>query len=96
MSRRRILVLDGPLAGKWVPDYGQTANLLEVWDVESVTRSIFWWMEPPVGYVYHKRLYVARLDGVVYVREGYSLWPLDPHVPHVAILAITAEALLSS
>jgi hypothetical protein len=99
MSRRRILVLDGPHAGKWVPDYGNIARLLDTWSPASALHLMFGIPGIPDEIperLYYKRKYVARPDGVVYVREGYSLWPLDSHVPHLAIVSITAEALLSS
>lgn len=93
MKRGRVLVLDGPLAGKRVPDYGDTAKLLSPWSPSSALALATGYRQT---HVYHKRKYAARPDGVLYVREGYSLWPLDSHVPHLAIVSITAEALLSS
>lgn len=96
---QRVLVLDGPHAGRWVHDYGHHVELLDPWSYAGALAGFSRWDEEP-----HRRLYVkvgwVRLthDGTRYVVRGYaSRAPLagDP-VPHIANLAITAEALLSS
>ena len=99
MSRRRVLVLDGPHAGTWVPDYGNACELLDPWSAISALAAVSRWDVEPRRRLYVKVGWVRRTsDDILYVVLGYaSRTPLagDP-VPHFANLAITAEALLSS
>lgn len=92
MTRRwGYLVLDGPLAGKWVADYGLDCRLIHPWSPASA-------LAPEVYHYMLQTFFFRTPDGYAYIVRGYvrRYRTIPGDIPRVALVALLAQALLSS